>query len=236
MTCAYFSVSADVELADPVAREHLGERVLDDVLREGDGEVGSRLGSGSSSSGRRRVRRASRRAGAPRSGRKLKKIAVSRSGSRRGRPVDDDRLDELVGDIRGRSSAWTAATGSPAWCPSPSTIARSAKVGAIPAPVAVHRVVAAGDRGDAVGGQLGEVAHRRVRRNVSAVGERVDPGLLRREGQQRLAGGRCANGRRRARRGRAGARCLPRPKAPRSASFSKKLPSSIDLFTRTRSW
>ena len=28
-----------VELADAVGREHLGERVLDDVLREGDGEV-----------------------------------------------------------------------------------------------------------------------------------------------------------------------------------------------------
>ncbi len=46
---------------------------------------------------------------------------------------------------------------------------------ALPALVAVHRVVAADDRRDPVGGQLGEIVERRVRRDVAAVGERVDP-------------------------------------------------------------
>ena len=54
----------------------------------------------------------------------------------------------------------------------------------VPALVAVHRVVAAGDGGDPVGGQLGEIVHGGVRRDVPAVGEGVDPGLLGREAEQ----------------------------------------------------
>src|SRR5581483_395317 len=58
-------------------------------------------------------------------------------------------------------------------------------VGPVPALIPVHGVVAAGDRGDSVGGQLGEVAHRRVGRDVAAVRERMDPRLLGREPEQR---------------------------------------------------
>src|SRR5262249_51903586 len=56
----------------------------------------------------------------------------------------------------------------------------------LPALVTVHGVVPAGDGADAVGRQLGEVVDGRVRRHVATVRERVDPGLLRRELQQRL--------------------------------------------------
>ena len=56
----------------------------------------------------------------------------------------------------------------------------------IPTVVAIHRVVPAGDGRDAVDGQLGEVVDRGVRRDVAAVGERVDPRLLRRELHERL--------------------------------------------------
>src|SRR3954471_3699009 len=56
----------------------------------------------------------------------------------------------------------------------------------LPALVAVHRVVATGNGRDAVGGQLGEVAHGRMRGDVASIRERVDPRLLRRECEQRL--------------------------------------------------
>src|SRR5207244_10789060 len=58
--------------------------------------------------------------------------------------------------------------------------------GAIPALFAVHRVIAAAHGGDAVDGQLGEVVHGRVWRDVTPVDEGVDPGLLGRKSQQRL--------------------------------------------------
>ena len=45
-----------------------------------------------------------------------------------------------------------------------------------PSAVAIHRVVAAAHRRDPLGGQLGEIRRRGVRRDVAAVGERVDPG------------------------------------------------------------
>ena len=53
-----------------------------------------------------------------------------------------------------------------------------------PSGVAVHRVVAAADGGDAIGGQLGEILDRGVRRDVPSVGERVNPRLLGREAKQ----------------------------------------------------
>ena len=48
----------------------------------------------------------------------------------------------------------------------------------LPALVAVHRVVAADDGREPFGRQLGEVGHGRMRRDVPAVGERVNPGPL----------------------------------------------------------
>ena len=57
-------------------------------------------------------------------------------------------------------------------------------LGALPALVAVHRVVAAGDARDPLGGELGEVVDGRVRRDVAAVGEGVDPRFFRREAEQ----------------------------------------------------
>jgi hypothetical protein len=99
--------------------------------------------------------------------------------------VDDDGLDELVGDasviarLHGRDRivrVLALAVHDGAQRP----------LGAVPAVVAVHRVVAAGHGRNPVDGQLGEVVNRRGRGHVAAVGERVDPRLLRREGQQRL--------------------------------------------------
>ena len=57
-------------------------------------------------------------------------------------------------------------------------------VRSVPTLVAVHRVVAARDGGDPVGRQLGEVVDGRGRRDVAAVGERVDPRLLGSEAEQ----------------------------------------------------
>jgi hypothetical protein len=49
---------------------------------------------------------------------------------------------------------------------------------AVPALVAVHRVVAAGDGGDLVGRQLGQVVDRRVRGDVPSIGEGMDERAL----------------------------------------------------------
>ncbi len=56
---------------------------------------------------------------------------------------------------------------------------------AIPALVAIHRVVPAADGRDALGGQFREILDGGVRRNVPSVGERMDPRLLGREAKQR---------------------------------------------------
>src|SRR5688572_30007519 len=58
-------------------------------------------------------------------------------------------------------------------------------VRALPALVAIHGVVPATHRGDALAGQLREVLDRRVRGDVPSVRERMDPRLLRRETKQR---------------------------------------------------
>ena len=94
VTCAYFSVSATWSWRAPCGGEHLGERVVrPPARRTRPGSRGPR-GSASSSSGRSRARAAAARAAAPRSGRKLKKIAVS------------------PGSSRGRPSKWTGSTNS----------------------------------------------------------------------------------------------------------------------------
>ena len=98
---------------------------------------------------------------------------------------DDDWLDELIRDP-------SLVTTPHRLDRIPRMLARSVDdrveraLRALPALVAVHRVVAAGDRGDAVGRELGEVVDGRVRRDVAPVGERVDPRLLRREAEQRF--------------------------------------------------
>ena len=94
---------------------------------------------------------------------------------------DDDRLDELVGDTgfvrglerldrRGRALLGDAFDDRVV-----------AQLDPLPPLVAVHRVVAAGDRGDAAGAglvehglQLPEVADAAGRRGVAAVGDHVD--------------------------------------------------------------
>ena len=54
-------------------------------------------------------------------------------------------------------------------------MARERAVGALPPLVAVHRVVAAADGGDSLGGQLGQVVNGTRRGDVAAVREGVDP-------------------------------------------------------------
>ena len=112
----------------------------------------------------------------PRSGRKLKKIAASSVGEAR-LSRQDDRLDELVRDATlvaladgcdGIRRVMAAAADERGERP----------LRAVPAGVAVHRVVAPDDRRDAVGGELGQVVGRGRRRDVAAVGERVHPGAL----------------------------------------------------------
>ena len=179
-------------------------------------------------------RAAAARAAAPRSGRKLKKIAVS-PGSIRGRAVDHDRLDELVGDARVVARLHRVEHARRVVpCAAHERVERALRP--LPALVAVHRVVAADDGRDPVLRQRREVVDRRVRRDVAAVGERVDPRLLGREARAARAGGRCASGRRPARRARAGARGGRARTPPRSAGFSKSEPSAIARFTRIRSW
>ena len=119
-----------------------------------------------------------------RSGRKLKKIAVS--SRLEPRPaVEHRRLDELVGHalLVARPHRRDRVVGVLA-------LALHDRVEGLlrplPALVAVHRVVAAGDGRDPLGGQFGEVALGRVRRDVAAVGESMDPRRLGPEPQQRL--------------------------------------------------
>ena len=57
-------------------------------------------------------------------------------------------------------------------------------LGPLPPLVAIHRVVAAGDGRDPLLRQVGEVVDGGVRRDVAAVGERVDPGLVGCEAEQ----------------------------------------------------
>ena len=96
----------------------------------------------------------------PRSGRKLKKTAASLPGRSRGPARDHDRFDELVGDtaLVARADGVDGDRGLHARSVEDRADGRSR---AVPALVAVHRVVAAADGRDAVGGELGEVGRRR---------------------------------------------------------------------------
>ncbi len=94
--------------------------------------------------------------------------------------LDDERLEELVGDARlvtplhvleqsGRGRRYPLSVDD--------RVERLLRP--LLALVAVHRVVPADDGRDPLGGQLGEVGHGRGRRDVAAVRERVDPRALR---------------------------------------------------------
>ena len=91
--------------------------------------------------------------------------------------VEDDRLDELVRDV----TLVACADGGDRIL-GVLAVALDDRVvgalGALPAAVAVHRVVAADDGRDPVGRELGEVLCGRVRRDVAAVGEGMNPGSL----------------------------------------------------------
>jgi hypothetical protein len=100
------------------------------------------------------------------------------------RASDDEGLDELVGD-----ATLITTTNRLDWIvrlvatPVHNRVERT--LGALPTPVTVHRVVATGDGRDPVTWELDKIVDRRVRRDISAVREGVDPRLLRREAQER---------------------------------------------------
>ena len=157
-----------VELPCAGAAEHLGERVRDDLLRRRRPASGCPPRTGSSSSGRRRARAAGATSCRPRSGRKLKRTAVSRRVEARA-AREHDGLDELVGDPARRSSLARPRPVGGVLADAVEDRGERA-IGALPALVAVHRVVAADDRRDAVGREaardrrLPRAARRRGRR------------------------------------------------------------------------
>ena len=117
-------------------------------------------------------------------------------------------------------------------------------IGPLPARVSIHRVVAAANRGDLRDGELREVPLGRGRRDVPAVGERVEPGPR----GHVLAFGEVQEGPHVVdvrvnpavgdKSEQVNVRVAlpgPRRKAEMRASFSKNDPSSIALLTRTRS-
>ena len=173
-----------VELANAVGREHLGERVLDDVLREGDGEVEVVAVAGH----RRQVDAELAELLAELARAVRAEVEEDRGvalGIQPRPPVDDDGLDELVRD----PAVVARLHGSHGIMRVVNLVVHDRPqraLGALPALVPVHRVVPADHGGDAVYGQLRQVVHRRVRRHVAPVGEGVDPGLLGRERQQGL--------------------------------------------------
>ena len=175
-------------------------------------------------------------AAAPRSGRKLKKIAavagLERAAARRSTIGSTNssvtprvvarlhRVDRVVGVRAGRPrrSRRRRAACAPSACRGPSR--------------------SSGRRRS----RSGPAAARRGR-SSAACGETSRPSVnawihvfSRREARAARAGGRCASGRRRARRARAGGRAAPRSNAPTSAAFSKNEPSAIARLTRIRSW
>ena len=100
------------------------------------------------------------------------------------RALDHGRLDELVGDpgLVARPDRVERARGAR---PDAEHQRVHRLLRPVVAVVAVHRPVAAGDRRDPVLRQRREVLERRVRRDVAPVGERVDPGVLGRELEER---------------------------------------------------
>ena len=173
VTCAYFSVSATWSWRAPALREHLGERVLDALLLERDGAREVRAVAGH----RRQVD--------PGLEQPLRELArtvgpeVEEDRRVPGRvearpPGEDDRLDELVGDpaLVARAHCCNGVIGDVAL---PLDDGRERAIRAIPALVAVHRVVTAADRRDPLGREPRQVVRGGVRRDVATVGERVDP-------------------------------------------------------------
>ena len=174
----------DVQLGDMMLGQHLGERLVHVLLAEHGrsiqirsipghgGDVGSCLDE---------LLRELTRAVRP-------EVEEDRAVTRWIEPrtlADDDWLDELIRD--------------PSLVTTPHRLDRILRVlpravddrverelRTLPALVAVHRVVATGNGRDAIDGQLGEVAHGRMRGDVASIRERVDPRLLRRECEQRL--------------------------------------------------
>ncbi len=112
----------------------------------------------------------------------MKKIALS-FGAETGASLDHDRLDELVrhGPVVARLDG---GDGIRRRRPSINDRVERA-LRALPTTVAIHGVVAAADGGDAFGRQLGQVVDRGVRGDITSVRERMDPGFLGREAQQR---------------------------------------------------
>ena len=90
-------------------------------------------------------------------------------------PAEDDRLDELVRHTAAvaRANRCGGVVGCLALA---GDDRRERTVGALPALVAIHRVVAPDDGCDAVGGKGRDVVDGRVRRDVAPVGKRVHPG------------------------------------------------------------
>ena len=165
-----------MELAQPVLGEHLRDRVRDHLLLEDDRavEVVAVAGHGREVQAllEEPLRELARAVGA--------EVEVDRGVLRREpRLRQDDGLHELVGDaarVRGLDGGHRVA----GLLPLSLQDRRERPVGPLPALVAVHPVVAAGDGGDAgaLGDQLRQVAARRGRRDVAPVGERVDEGAL----------------------------------------------------------
>ena len=171
-----------VELADAVGREHLGEHVLDLLIPEDDREVEVVPVAGHC----RQVDAALTEllGELPRAiGAEVEEDRGVASGIEARTAVDDGGLDELVRNsaVVARLDGGDRILGLLAL---PLDDGAERAFGAIPAVVAVHRVVAARDGRDAVGRQLGEIVHCRMRRDVTSVGERMDPRLLRRDPQQ----------------------------------------------------
>ena len=153
------------------------------------------------------------------------------------RALDHDRLDELVGHagVVARLHGFQAQFG--ACAPGARRSARRRRAASDPS--------AGRDPSRSSGrrrwrsdpaGSSARSCERRMRRDVAAVGEGVDPGLLGRELEQRAEVVDVRVDAAAARRARAGERACRARTQPRSTSFSKSEPSAIASFTRIRSW
>ena len=97
---------------------------------------------------------------------------------------DHDRLQKLVSDTAGITTPNRADRICRHFAGAAGDCAEGA-LDSLPALVAIHRVVAADDRRQAVERKLCEVGGRARRRDVAAVGERVQPRLVRCEAEER---------------------------------------------------
>ena len=163
------------------------------------------------------------------------------AGSSRGRPVDDDREDELVGRPARSSRGWRDGV-RPA-CPA----RRSRRARAASAPSAGRGPSRSSGRRPSRSGPAGSSARSRTarrRRHVAPVGEGVDPRPLGHPSRSASS----SSARRwsmcewtppyetRPSRWTSPPRSRARRNAPTSASFSKSEPSRTARFTRWRSW